>query len=159
MSHVKRTTRIHAPLEQVYAFAHAPANWSDWYVGISDRQDLDSAATGQTRSLMVGTPFPLTQHVVEDRLRGTEAHWRAKPEGKSQSIDISESCKMLMLSSEQDWSYVAKKDETEVTVVLDFVVPSAVVESGEDRSLIERLEAECLERSLENLRRLCETTH
>jgi len=159
MSHLKRTTRIHAPLETVYAIAHDPVHWSDWYVGISDEENLELAASDQTRFLMVGTPFPLTQRVVEDRLHGTEAHWRAKPEGKSKTIDICDSCKMLMISGEQDWSYLSDKDETEVSVVLDFVVPSELLEKAEDRNLIERMEAECLERSLENLRLLCETTH
>jgi hypothetical protein len=46
-----------------------------------------------------------------------------------------------------------------VSVVLDFVVPSELLERAEDRNLIERMEAECLEQSLENLRLLCETTH
>ena len=159
MSHLKRTTRIHAPLETVYAIAHDPVHWSDWYVGISDEENLELAASDQTRFLMVGTPFPLTQRVVEDRLHGTEAHWRAKPEGKSKTIDICDSCKMLMISGEQDWSYLSDKDETEVSVVLDFVVPSELLEKAEDRNLIERMEAECLEQSLENLRLLCETTH
>jgi len=159
MSHLKRTTRIHAPLETVYAIAHDPVHWSDWYVGISDEENLELAASDQTRFLMVGTPFPLTQRVVEDRLHGNEAHWRAKPEGKSKTIDICDSCKMLMISGEQDWSYLSKKGETEVSVVLDFVVPSELLENAEDRNLIERMEAECLEQSLENLRLLCETTH
>jgi hypothetical protein len=159
MSHLKRTTRIHAPLEQVYATAHDPTHWSDWYVGISNEKGLEVTESDQARFLMVGTPFPLTQRVLEDRLQGTEAHWRVKPDGNSQTIDICDSCKMLMISGEQDWSYSSKKDETEVSVVLDFAVPSELVERAEDRNLIERMEAECLERSLENLRVLCETTH
>ena len=159
MSHLKRTTRINAPLEQVYATAHDPIHWSDWYVGISNEKNLEVAASGQTRILIVGTPFPLTQRVLEDRLRGTEAHWRAEPEGKSKTIDVRDSCKMLMISGEQDWSYSSKNGETEVRVVLDFVVPSELLERAEDRNLIERMEAECLEQSLENLRLLCETTH
>ena len=35
MSHLKRTTRIRAPLARVYELAHDPKHWSDWYVGVS----------------------------------------------------------------------------------------------------------------------------
>lgn len=159
MSHVKRTTRIHAPLDRVYALAHDPSHWSDWYVGISDEKPLETSTSGRSRFLMVGTPFPLTQRVLDDHLQGTKAHWQSKPEGESESFDVSSCCKMLILPSEQDWSYSSEMGETKVTVVIDFVVPSEVLERAEDRIEIERMEAECLERSLDNLRLLCETTH
>lgn len=159
MSHLKRTTRIHAPVDRVYHVAHDPGHWSDWYVGVSDEVDLESAGGPRHRYIMVGNPFPLTQRVQEDRIEAKEAHWHARPEGAPEAIDITDCCKILMLSSEQDWSYVAKNGETEVTVTIDFTVPSSLLEKAEDRTLIERLEAACLDRTLENLRRLCETTH
>ena len=159
MSHLKRTTQIHAPLDEVYALAHDPAHWSDWYVGTSELRDLGTSAGGHRRSLMVGTPFPLTQRVLDERLQGSGAHWRSKPEDKAEAYDLSEHCKMLILASEQDWTYSSENGDTKVTVVIDFQVPSKLLERAEDRDLIERMEAECLEQSLENLRQFCETTH
>lgn len=160
MSHLKRTTRIHAPLEAVWELAHDPSHWSDWFVGISDEKDLDPDAAGEEhRHLMVGTPFPLTQRVLEDRISGREGHWRTRGAGPVESVQISRFCRLLMLAAESDWTYQAKDGETEVTVTVDYTVPSGMLEKASDRSIIERMEAECLERSLDNLQRLCETTH
>ncbi len=160
MSHLKRTTRIHAPLEKVYALVHDPKHWSEWYVGISDEKDLDAlGARGEHRHLMVGTPFPLTQRVLDDHLGPSEAHWRAKASGPPQWVDVSGPCPLLMLAGEHDWTLRTDGDDTEVTVVMDYMVPSEFLEQATDRPVIERMEAECVERSLDNLRRLCETFH
>ncbi len=160
MSHLKRTTRIHAPLEAVFSFAHDPRHWSDWYVGISDEKDLDvDKGAGRHRHLMVGTPFPLTQRVTEDHLGRKEGHWRARAESPPERVEVTGDCRLLMLAPEYDWTWAAKNGETEVTAMVDFTVPSEFVDCAEDRSCIERIEAECLQRSLDNLRRLCETEH
>ena len=160
MSHLKRTTRIHAPLEQVWATAHDSKHWSDWYVGISDEWDLDaSKPAGEHRHLMVGTPFPLTQKVLEDHLGRARARWRARSESPPESTMVEPLCWLVMLAPEYEWTYTTKGGDTEVTVVMDYTVPSEVLEDPADRSAVERIEAECVEQTLENLRRLCEVTH
>ncbi|MCP4205079.1 MAG: SRPBCC family protein [bacterium] len=156
MSHLRRVTHIHAPLEAVYATAHDPKHWSDWYVGISDEKKLE-AGPGRSRYLMVGTPFPLTQKVLDDHVSKKEARWKTRTEGDAEIAEVGPVCGLLMLSGEQDWLYRPKDGETEVAVALDFTVPEHL--AGADRELVERIEAECLEQSLDNLRRLCETTH
>ena len=160
MSHLKRSTRIHAPLERVYTTAHDPKHWSDWYVGLSEERDLNAATSlGGHRHMMVGTPFPLTQRVLEDHLGKQEARWRARSAAPAESVEVTRHCRLLMLSGEHDWTYKSVGGETEVTVVLDFVVPPEFLEQPSDQSTIEEIEAECLEQSLENLRRLCEVPH
>lgn len=160
MSHLERTIRIHAPLGAVYAQAHDPKHWSDWYVGVSREVDLDAESeSGEHRHVMVGSPFPLTQRVTEDRLGRKEAHWRAKAEAPPEQFEVTSSCKLVMLASDSEWIYRKVDGETEVTVVLDFAVPTDLVEDSRDRTVIERIEAKCVERSLENLRRLCEVLH
>jgi len=159
MSHLKRTIRIHAPLETVYGTARDPGHWSDWYVGISEERDLGVGPGGEHRSVMVGTPFPLTQRVLEDRLGRTEAHWRARGEDAPECVEVAPLCSLMMLSGEYDWTYKSADGETEVTAVLDFTLPSKLLKDAGDRSAIERIEAECLEQSLENLRRVCEISH
>jgi len=160
MSHLKRVIRIHAPLDSVFNLTHDPNHWSDWYVGLSDAAEIETeAASKQHRQLMVGTPFPLTQRVVEDRLGKTEAHLLAKAEGSCKCFDVSRLCKLIMLTGDCEWIYKQSSDSTEVTVVLDFALPTRLLDDASDREVVERLEAECLERSLENLRTLCETSH
>ena len=160
MSHLKRTTRIRAPLARVYELAHDPRHWSDWYVGVSDEKPVGvEGDTDERRCVMVGTPFPLTQRVIEDRIGKTEAHWRARVEGPPESVEVTHLCRLLMLSGQSDWAYRALNGETELTVTFDFEVPAELLEAGTDRDTIEHIEAECLERSLENLRRYCEVAH
>ncbi|MDH3744200.1 MAG: SRPBCC family protein [Acidobacteriota bacterium] len=156
MSHLRRVTYIHAPFETVYATAHDPKHWSDWYVGVSEERELEVGLGGSTH-LMVGTPFPLTQKVLDDHLAKTEARWTTTTEGDAEIAEVGTSCRLLMLSSEQDWLYRPQDGETEVAVALDFTVPDWLADA--DRELVERIEAECLEQSLDNLRRLCETNH
>lgn len=160
MSHLKRTIRIHAPLERVYDTARDPAHWSDWYVGISDETDLGVVLpTGEHRAVMVGTPFPLTQRVMDEHLEREEAHWRAKGEDPPESFEVSPICDLMLLSGDHDWTYKSADGETEVTAVFDFTLPSRLLKAAGERSIVERIEAECLEQSLENLRQLCEVSH
>lgn len=160
MSHLKRTTRIHAPVDEVYRRAHDPTHWSDWYVGISDEGDLGAApGAAAPRYLMVGTPFPLTQKVLDDRLDAGRAHWHARVDGPVERVEISPACCLLMLPAESDWTYSAADGDTEVTVTLDYNVPSGMIRRAQDREVIDRLEAQCLERTLDNLKRLCEAAH
>jgi hypothetical protein len=150
MSHLKRIVKIHAPLETVYNTVHDPKHWADWYV---------EGGAGKHRLLMVGTPFPLTQRVTEDHLGEEEAHWRAKVVGPARTVEVTRPCRLVMLSGEFDWTYRAIDGDTEVTVIRDFTVPTEMLETADDQTIIERIEAQCLEQSLEKLRQLCEVSH
>ena len=155
MSHLQRRTRINAPLSQVYELAHDPRHWSDWYVGFSEEKAIKSRSGPERRSVMVGSPFPLTQRVLDDHLSKTEAHWRARVEGPSESVELTRLCQLLLLSGECDWSYRAHDGETDVTVTFDYEVPREF-SAASPLETVERAEAECLEMSLENLKRYCE---
>lgn len=160
MSHLKRTVRIHAPLGTVYDLAHDPKRWSDWYVGLSDEMDVGvEGRPAEHRYLMVGAPFPLTQRVVEDKLGKKEAHWRSRAEAPPERYEVTRTCKLVMLAGDCEWTYKRDNGDTEVSVVLDFSLPTYLMDDPSDRSVIERIEAKCLEQSLENLRRLCEVSH
>jgi len=160
MSHLRRTIRIHARLENVYGLAHDPRQWSDWYVGLSEAMDVDfEGRSGEQRSLMVGAPFPLTQRVVEDKLGRKQARWRSRAEAPTEKFEVTRSCQLVMLAGDCEWTYKEADGDTEVTAVLDFTVPTDLIGDPRERSVIERIEAKCLEQSLENLRRLCEVSH
>lgn len=160
MSHLKRIVRIHAPLERVYEAVHDPKHWDDWYVGLSEEVDMDvEARGGKHKFLMVGTPFPLTQRVLEDHLGRDEAHWKARASGPASTVEVTCPCRLVLLSGETDWTYREINGDTEVTVVRDFTVPDEMLETAEDRKIIERLEAQCIEQSLERLREYCEVSH
>lgn len=162
MSHLQRRTRIHAPIEEVYAMAEDPRHWDDWYVGQSPEEEIKSTATarmsGAARSITVGMAFPLTQRVLEDHFEATRACWRAETNGDAAFSQVSAGHELLMLAGEHTWSYRTIGSDTEVTVDVEFEIPSRLAKDPADREKVEQLEAWCLEQSLRNLQRLCETT-
>ncbi len=156
MAHVKRTIRIDAALEEVCALARDPHRWDRWFVGWSDTEALVSNGHRRTY-LAVGVRFPLTQPAVEDQVEGV-VHWRAKAQGPTECISLGSSFEQLLIACNQDWTYAAKGNETEVEVDLD-LEPGQRAEparSPADAATVERLQAQCLERSLANLKSLCE---
>lgn len=161
MYHLKRSTLIHAPLEQVYSMAEDPLHWDDWYVGLSPDEPLPSKAgaksTGAVRSVAVGMAFPLTQKVLEDHLGTTGACWRIETNGDTEFSQVGAGHELLMLAGEHTWNYRTIGSDTEVTVDVDFEIPSQLAKDPADREKVEQLEAWCLEQSLRNLQRLCET--
>jgi hypothetical protein len=160
MTHLSKSIRIHAPLKAVYDVAHDREHWEDWYVGLSEEKDLRAEGVRcKHRYLMVGTPFPLTQKVLEDHLGTDEALWRAKSDGDTECAEVARCCRLLLLASDQSWTYTEKDLDTEVTVEMDYSLPLALLERGCDPAIVEQLEVNCLERSLANLKRLCEVSH
>lgn len=158
--HLRRSVSIRAALDRVYALAEDRKRWQDWYVGFSHEEKIpDQELVGSFRHfqwLSVGTPFPLTQRVLEDRVDPSGAHWRIRSKGGGTCADAGQHCALLMLASDQNWAYSPSNGDTEVEVDLDYELPVEVPNHPALRQRIERLEAECLEQSLENLKRLCE---
>lgn len=160
MSHLEKSIHIRAPLGRVYNFAHDPHHWNDWYVGISEEKEFtDERQPRRYHYLMVGTPFPLTQIVRQDWLVRQQAKWEARHDRSAQCTELGDDCELLLLASDQEWTLEAENGETTVTVSLDFTVPVDLLDQPSDQRIVEELEASCLERTLLNLKRLCETLH
>lgn len=146
MAHLKKSILIHAPVEDVYALARDPHRWPTWYVGLSEPEKLSGQGEVGTvieqSFLMAGMRFPVTTEVLEDHSSPEGAQWKGKIEGP--------------LAGEHTWTYTPKKDDTEVTVDMEYTVPGAALGKIANRLIIERMQARSLEQTLENLKLLCE---
>ena len=150
-----RSTRIHAPFSTTYALARDPEHWTDWYVGLGTPTKLSPSAD---RTFAVGMGFPLAGHVLDEHREPTRAHWRSRMEGPAEMSRSGRNCRALMLGGTQDWTYEAVGGETQVTVEVDCNLPAPdLAEAAPD--VVAKLEGDCIQRSLNNLRELCETVH
>lgn len=147
MAHIEKTTLIHAPIEKVYAFARDPNHWSDWWVGLSEAENI--TGTGEAGTVvrhhykLAGISFPVTSRVLEDRPGPKEAYWKGTFAG--------------LLSGQHEWTSKAMGEATEVTVKIDYTVPGKALGRFADRLLIERLQEKAMEHTLENMKVMCES--
>ena len=146
MAHFKRSTLIQAPIEKVYAFARDPNHWNDWWVGLGEAEKIDGkgevGTTVKHHYKLAGINFPITSRVTEDRPGPNNAHWKGTFEGP--------------LSGKHEWTYIARGDDTEVNVDIDYAIPGKALGRIADRLLIERLEERAMEHTLENMKLMCE---
>lgn len=146
MAHLKKSIRIHSPVEDVYTVARNPDLWPVWYVGMSKIEDLEGKGEPGTVAkfgyVMAGISFPVTVEVLEDKSSPKGARWRGQIGGP--------------LSGEQTFTYVPSDGETEVTAEIEYTVPGKALGKIANRLLIERMQARSLEQTLDNLKLLCE---
>ncbi len=64
MAHIKKSIRIHAPVQRVFALARDPKHWASFWVGLSEPEEVNG--TGEVGTvvkhsyLMAGVRFPVT---------------------------------------------------------------------------------------------------
>jgi hypothetical protein len=160
LRHLKKSVSIHAAFNRVYALAEDPGRWQEWYVGASHEEEIpDEEWAGSTRHfrwLSVCAPFPLIQRVVEDRIDSTGAQWTTRSERAGSYADSGPNRAMLIVASNQNWTFAPCNGDAAVTVELDFEFPADIPRHPALCRRIEQLESVCLEQSLENLKRLSE---
>ena len=146
MAHLKKSIFVNAPVEEVYAFARDPKRWATWYIGLSEPKSQTGEGEAGTviehALLMAGVEFALKTTVLEDHISSEGARWRGQGEGA--------------FAAEQTWTYTPKDNGTEVTADVEYTVPGRALGKVADRLLIERMNANGLEQTLENLKLLCE---
>ena len=146
MAQIKKSTLIHAPIEKVYAVARDPNRWPDWFVGMSDIDQLtgegEVGTVAEFGYTMAGVRFPVTVEVLEDHFSPEGARWKGKIGGP--------------LAGEQTWTYTPKGGDTEVTVDMEYTVPGKALGKIANRLIIERTQERSLVQTLENLKILCE---
>lgn len=157
MTHIHKDVTIHAPLAKVYGLARDPRHWADWFVGISEARDLTpEEAPGRHEYLTVGTRFPLAQTARQEHLGEGGEHWVTHTSEPPECARVGTCCNQLMLSGDQEWTYLPSDGGTKISVDLDFDAPETVAGRPIDPAVIEDLEARALELSLANLKALCE---
>ena len=91
---------------------------------------------------MAGVELSLKTTVLEDHISSEGARWRGQGEGA--------------LAAEQTWTYTPKNNDTEVTVEIEYTVPGRALGRIADRLLLERMNENGTEQTLQNLKLLCE---
>jgi uncharacterized protein YndB with AHSA1/START domain len=144
MSRIEKSIFINAPPEQIWDTATDPNHWADWYEGLKEVKSIVGDGSAGTTSEMTfdmsGMKLQFKHTVLEwDRPR----KWVGLTEG---AID-----------STSTWTYEPQEGGTLLKAVMDYTVPGSVLGKIADKLLIERRNAEDMEKTLENLKKLCES--
>jgi uncharacterized protein YndB with AHSA1/START domain len=143
MSRIEKSIVINAPPEQIWETATDPNHWADWYVGLKEVKSIVGDGSAGTTSEMTfdmsGMKLQFKHTVLEwDRPQ----KWVGHTEGAIDSITT--------------WSYKPQGEGTLLSVVMEYTMPGSVLGKIADKLVIERRNAEDMEKTLENLKKLCE---
>ena len=155
--HISRQVTIHSPLETTYTVAENPQHWNDWFVGMSEPRRVESLRFHNRHpNVSVGTHFPLIEKGCKDCAEEGVAHWHSAGAREAETGTLGQGTVMVLLPTVQDWEYVEHDGETEVRVEVDVTIPDEGWVQGLDIDTVEALEGECFDRTLANLKSLCE---
>lgn len=156
--HISRRVTIHSPLASTYSVAEDPQQWSDWFVGMSEpRRVAGLRFHNRQPNVSVGTHFPLIEKGCKDCREKGVAHWHSSGVRPVETGTLGLGGIMVLLPTEQDWEYTEHDGDTEVCVEVDVRIPDEGWVKGLDTDTVEELETECFDRTLKNLKILCES--
>lgn len=143
MTTVKRSVLIHASPDAVEEISTDPNRLPEWYSGI-ERVEPDGVFPDMGGEVAVtykaaGIHFDLTMRSVEH------------VEGERQV-----NCMEGMIAGTNSWEYTPEGDGIRVTAIFDYEIPGGALGQMADKMLIERMNTENLEKSLEALKTLAE---
>lgn len=143
MTKVERSTLIHAPLESIVAIVDDPHRLPDWYAGIEqvEPDDLFPKPGGKVDMVYkaAGVTFNITQTSLE-RVPGQSGVFQL--EG--------------MIAGKNRMTLEPEGEGIRVTMAFDYEMPGGGLGKVMDKLLVERMNIQNLEKSLENLKALAE---
>jgi len=146
MATIKKSILVETSLDKVWGVATDVNRWSSWYAGLSDIVQMTGdggvGTVVEQRYLMAGMEFPVTTEVLEADKGPKRARWKGTIGGP--------------LHGEQTFTYTAEGTGTRLTADMEYTVPGSVLGKFADRLIIERMQANSLEQTLENLKAICE---
>jgi hypothetical protein len=146
MTVLERNIHIVAKVEDVYKYGTDPIKWHQWYVGLSDPENMKgSGLAGTTMDLkytMVGLHLPLDLEIRENGPNEDGFIWKGTTEGSIRSM--------------QTWTYAPKGNGTEVSVKLDYTLPGSVFGKIANVLVVEKIMENAMEQTLNNLKAICE---
>ena len=143
MTTVERSVFINAPADAVSDISTDPSRLPEWYSGI-ERAEPDGVFPERGGKVAVtykaaGVKFDLTMHSVEH------------VEGERQ-INRMEG----MIAGTNRWEYTPEGDGIRVTATFDYEIPGGVLGQMADKMVVEKMNTENLEKSLNALKTLAE---
>jgi hypothetical protein len=143
MTTLERSILIHASPGEIDAITLDGWRLPEWYAGIQQAEPDDvyphPGGVVHTNYKAAGVNFNITMTSLE------HVH------GQSLTLQMDG-----MISGTSRWAYAPEGDGTRIVVTFEYEVPGGGLGQALDRLLIERMNAENLERSLENLKALVE---
>ena len=143
MAKVERSILINASGDQIDVITRDGKRLAEWYAGVEKAEPDEVYPNPGGKIIMTyksgGAKFDITQTVLE-RIEGQSAKY--KMEG--------------MITGTNSWVFTPEGDGTRVTATFDYEMPGGVLGKLADKMIVERMNTENLEKSLENLKRLVE---
>ncbi len=143
MAKVERSIVINASPEVLEAITSDGTRLTEWYVGV-EKSEPDSTFPDVGGKMVntykaAGVAFEMTQTVLE-RIEGKSTKY--KMEG--------------MITGVNEWTFVPEGDGIRVTASFDYEMAGGALGKIADKLVVEKMNIENLEKSLENLRKLAE---
>ena len=146
MARLTKSIMIDAPAAQVYAFAHDPRHWAEWFTALSGPQDLTGDGSpgtiGEFTYKMAGIHFPIT--ITVDETSEQPGYYVCKTSFTGP------------IAGSQVFTYTLKGTQTEVAADVEYTVPGKALGRIADHLVIERMEEHAAENVLANLKALVE---
>ena len=143
MAKVGRSILINASGDQIDVITRDGKRLAEWYAGV-EKAEPDAAYPNPGGKIVMtyksgGAKFDITQTVLE-RTEGQGAKY--KMEG--------------MITGTNSWVFTPEGGGTLVKATFDYEMPGGVLGKLADKMIVERMNTENLEKSLENLKKLVE---
>ena len=143
MAKIERSILINASGDRIDEITRDGKRLTEWYTGIEKSEPDDVYPNPGGKVVMTyksgGVKFDLTQTVLE-RTEGQSAKY--KMEG--------------MITGTNHWVFTPEREGTRVKATFDYGMPGGVLGKLADKLVVERMNIENLEKSLENLKKLVE---
>ena len=143
MAKVERSILINASGDQIDVITRDGKRLAEWYAGVEKAEPDDVYPNPGGKIVMTyksgGAKFDITQTVLE-WIEGQSAKY--KMEG--------------MITGTNQWVFTPEGGGILVKVTFDYEMPGGVLGKLADKMIVERMNIENLEKSLENLKKLVE---
>ena len=143
MTTVERSILINASGDEIDKITGDGRRLPEWYAGIEKAEPDDMYPDVGGKIVLTyksaGTKFDIIQTVLE-RTEGQSAKYQM--EG--------------MITGTSEWRYSPEEEGTSVTATFKYEMPGGVLGKMVDKLVVERMNIENLEKSLDNLKRLTE---
>ena len=143
MAKVERSILIHASGDKIDVITRDGKRLAEWYAGVEKAEPDEVYPNPGGKIVMTyksgGAKFDITQTVLE-RTEGQSAKYQM--EG--------------MITGTNSWVFTPEGEGTQVTATFDYEMPGGVLGKLADKMVVERMNTENLEKSLQNLKKLVE---
>ena len=143
MAKVERSILIKASVDQIDVITRDGKRLAEWYAGVEKAKPDDTFPNPGGKIIVTyrsgGVKFDVTQTVLE------------RTEGQSTKYQMEG-----MITGTNHWVFTPEEEGTLVKATFDYQMPGGVLGKLADKVVVERMNIENLEKSLENLKKLVE---